>query len=126
MSLDKATRNDQNIWIIPRIFRMSIPSPCWLCSWTFGTKKELRANIGRANHLRLRVVCPWYTEGERTSNRIGDLKRHAVTKHGSDSIVTEKFFTDVNGFYLSTFPEDYSRLLPLPCQLPKRPERLRT
>ena len=107
----KATRNDQNFWIIPRIFRMSIPSPCWLCCGTFGTKKELRANIGGANHLRIREVCPWCTEGERTSNHIGDLKRHAVTKHEADSIVTERFFTDSNGFYLSIFPEDYSKII---------------
>ena len=75
----------------------------------FGTRKELRAHIGGANHLRMRVACPWCTEG-RTSNRMGDLKPHAVTKHGADSIVSEKFFTDVNGFYLSIFPEDFSKI----------------
>ena len=82
-----------------------------MCSGTFATKKELRVHIGGTSHLRLRVVCPWCTDGERTSNRIGDLKRHAVTKHGADSIVTEKFFTDGNGFYLSIFPEDYSKVI---------------
>ena len=90
---------------------MSIPSQCWLCSGTFGTKKELWAHIGRVNHLRMRVVCPWCTEGEKTSNRIGDLKRHDVTKHGAVSIVTERFFTDGNGFYLSIFPEGYSMII---------------
>ena len=90
---------------------MSIPSQCWLCWGMFTTKKELRVHIGRASHLRMRVVCPWCTERERTSNRIGDLKRHAMTKHRADSILTEKFFTDGNGFYLSIFSEDYSKVI---------------
>ena len=59
----------------------------------------------------MRVVCPRCTEGEITSYRIGDLKRHAVTKHGADSIVSERFSTDGNGFYLSIFPEDYSKVI---------------
>ena len=90
---------------------MSIPSQCWLCLGTFATKKELRVHIGGASHLRMRVVCPWCTEGERTGNHIGDLKRHAMTKHGADSIVSERFFTDGYGFYLSIFPEDYSKVI---------------
>ena len=90
---------------------MSIPSQCWLCSGTFGTKKELWAHIGGANHLRMRVVCPWCTEEERASICIGDLKRHGVTKHGADGIVTERFFTDGNCFYLSIFPEDFSKII---------------
>ena len=34
-----------------------------------------------------------------------------MTKHGADSIVTERFFTDSNGFYSSIFPEDYSKII---------------
>ena len=54
---------------------------------------------------------PLVYRGERTSNRIGDLKQHAMTKHGADSIVSERFFTDGYGFYLSIFPEDYSKVI---------------
>ena len=34
-----------------------------------------------------------------------------MTKHGADSIVMERFFTDSNSFYWSTFPEDYSKII---------------
>ena len=34
-----------------------------------------------------------------------------MTKHGADSIVSERFFTGGYGFYLSIFPEDYSKVI---------------
>ena len=90
---------------------MSSISQCWLCPSTFATRKELRAHIGSSNHLRLRVLCPWCYDGEKTSNRVGDLKRHVATKHAFDKLFGDKFFSDGNGFYLAMFPKDYARII---------------
>ena len=90
---------------------MSSISQCWLCPSTVATRKELRAHIGSSNHLRLRVLCLWCFDGEKTSNRVGDLKRHVATKLAFDKLFGDKFFSDGNGFYLAMFPEDYARII---------------
>ena len=83
-----------------------IASQCWLCSARLATKKDLRAHIGSSSHLR--VLCPWCLDKEYTSNRMGDLKKHASTNHGAEYIVPSGFFSDGNGFYLAIYPQDYA------------------
>ena len=72
---------------------------------------SLRAHIGSSHHLRLRVLCPWCFDGEKTSNRVRDLKKHVATKHAFDKLFGDKFFSDGNGFYLAMFPKDYARII---------------
>ena len=84
-------------------------SHCWMCPSIFSTRKELRSHLD-GSHLRLKVVCPWCVDGERSSNRIGDLKKHAINKHGADHLVREGFFSAGVGFYLALYPEDYARV----------------
>ena len=91
------------------LFRMA--SQCWLCSARLATKKDLRAHIGSSSHLRLRVLCPWCFDKEYTSNRMGDLKKHASTKHGAEHLVSSGFFGDAIGFYLAMYPQDYARVI---------------
>ena len=91
------------------LFRMA--SQCWLCSARLATKKDLRAHIGSSSHLQLRVLCPWCFDKEYTSNRMGDLKKHASTKHGAEHLVSSGFFGDAIGFYLAMYPQDYARVI---------------
>lgn len=84
---------------------------CWLCPGMFPNKKELRLHLAAAPHFRLKVVCPWCAEGERASNRIGDLKRHVVAKHpGAELALSADFFSEAVGFYLALHPNDYARV----------------
>ena len=90
------------------LFRMA--SQCWLCSARLATKKDLRAHIGISSNLRPRLLYPWCFVEEYTSNRMGDLKKHASTKHGAEHLVSSGFFGDAIRFYLAMYPQYYARV----------------
>ena len=84
---------------------------CWLCGLSFDSKKRLRSHVAAAPHNVLTVVCPWCPV-EKTSSRIGDLKRHVSLSHKEMAAsLKEGFFSEANGFWLATRPEDYRRVV---------------
>ena len=67
--------------------------------------------MAAAPHKVLEVVCPWCSS-EKTSSRIGDLKKHVAIAHPDlVDALPDKFFSEGNGFWLATRPQDYLRVV---------------
>ena len=75
-------------------------------------QKQLKLHLATAPHSRLSVICPWCYDQEGLFSRMFDLKRHTKKLHPElKGRLPSSFFTEVNGFWLSHWPEDYHQLV---------------
>ena len=84
---------------------------CWLCLMQFPTHRELKNHVMANPHLVLQVICP-LGQDERQLRRMVDLNHHMKKEHPQEhkSLSTD-FFSEANGYWLCTKPEDYKRVV---------------
>ncbi len=86
-------------------------SLCWLCYDSFETEGLLKRHLVSAPHSRMSVICPFCTTSEKTVARMNDLRRHVQRTHVDlFEDLPSTFFHEDNGFWLSMYPEDHSKL----------------
>ncbi|KAK3095097.1 hypothetical protein FSP39_010292 [Pinctada imbricata] len=84
---------------------------CHLCTEVFANMRSFKNHLAASPHLRLAVMCPWCPE-ERPYRRIVDLKDHTKIAHRSKlDVMPPAFFSENNGFWLSFYPADYTRVI---------------
>ncbi|XP_053398666.1 uncharacterized protein LOC128556870 [Mercenaria mercenaria] len=99
---------------------------CWICKAVFQTRKQLKQHAGK-EHSILSVICPMCCHKEVHFKRVSDLKVHFLKSHPSESKeLDDDAFNESNGFYLSVFPKEYSKLVQKADRLSPSVVRFRT
>lgn len=85
---------------------------CWLCPEKFEKKADLK-NHAISTHSVCRMICPWCTEEEKTFTRMSELTKHCKRRHHDIvlDLLDGDYFTEKNGYWLSTRPQDYQKII---------------
>lgn len=99
---------------------------CWVCKSTFTNRKQLKQHVGK-EHAILSVVCPLCIKKEVQFKRVSDLKVHCAKAHPIEfKELDDDTFNESNGFYLSVFPNDYSKIITKSDRLSPNVVKIRT